>query len=35
LKRDISLGELYETAQNRGTTPEDVAQQLGIKGPLY
>ena len=35
LKRDISLGELYETAQNRGTTPEDVANQLGIKGPLY
>lgn len=35
LKRDISLGELYETAQNRGTTPEDVASQLGIKGPLY
>jgi len=35
LKRDVSIAELYETAQNRGTTPEDVAQQLGIKGSLY
>lgn len=35
LKRDVSVAELYETAQNRGTTPEDIANQLGIKGPLY
>lgn len=35
LKRDVSIAELYETAQNRGTTPEDIANQLGIKGSLY
>ena len=31
LKREVSIAEIYETAQNRGTTPEDVMQQLGIK----
>lgn len=35
LKREVSIAELYETAQNRGTTPEDIANQLGIKGSLY
>lgn len=31
LKREVSIAEIYETAQNRGTAPEDVMQQLGIK----
>jgi len=35
LKRDVSIAEIYETAQNRGTTPEDVMNQLGIKGLPY
>ena len=30
LKRKVSVAEIYETAQNRGITPEDVKQQLGI-----
>lgn len=30
LKREVSIAEIYETAQNRGTTPEDIMQQLGI-----
>ena len=29
-ERDISVAEIYETAQNRGMTPGEVAQQLGI-----
>lgn len=35
LKREVSIAEIYETAQNRGTTPEDVMNQLGIKGLPY
>ena len=35
LKRKVSIAEIYETAQNRGITPEDVAAQLGIKEALF
>lgn len=28
--RKVTVAEIYETAQNRGITPEDVMQQLGI-----
>ena len=31
LDRDISIAEIYETAQNRGLTPEDVRRQLGVE----
>lgn len=31
LGRSVSMAEIYETAQNRGITPEDVKQQLGIQ----
>jgi hypothetical protein len=30
LKRKVSVAEIYETSQNRGITPEEVAQQLGL-----
>lgn len=33
LGRKITVGEIYETAQNRGLAPEDVAAQLGVKLP--
>lgn len=29
-KRKISIVEIYETAQNRGITPEEVAEKLGV-----
>lgn len=35
LKRKVTIAEIYETAQNRGITPEDVANQLGIDGALF
>lgn len=35
LKRNISIAEIYETAQNRSITPEEVAQQLGVSGELF
>lgn len=35
LKRKVTIAEIYETAQNRGITPEDVATQLGIKEALF
>lgn len=35
LGRPVTIAEIYETAQNRGTTPEEIAQQLGIDGDLY
>jgi len=35
LKRKVTIAEIYETAQNRGITPEDVAAQLGIEGALF
>ena len=35
LKRKVTIAEIYETAQNRGITPEDVAAQLGIEGGLF
>ena len=31
LKRKVSIAEIYETAQNRGITPEEVKSQLGIQ----
>ena len=34
-KRKVTVAELYEAAQNRGITPEEVAQQLGIKTGLF
>ena len=30
LKRKVSIAEIYETAQNRGVTPEEIKAQLGI-----
>jgi hypothetical protein len=30
LNRSVSVAEIYETAQNRGISPEEVIQQLGI-----
>ena len=35
LKRSVSVAEIYETAQNRGVTPEEVAAQLGIESGLF
>ena len=31
----VTISEIYETAQNRGMTPEAVAEQLGIQGDLF
>lgn len=31
LGREVSIAEIYSTAQNRGITPEDVKAQLGIE----
>ena len=30
LNRKVSVAEIYETAQNRGVTPEEVIQRLGL-----
>ena len=35
LERSVSIAEIYETAQNRNTTPEEIAQQLGITTGLF
>lgn len=35
LNRDVSVAEIYATAQSRGLTPEDVMSQLGIQGGIY
>jgi len=35
LNRSVSVAEIYETAQNRGVTPEEVASQLGVEGGLF
>ncbi len=35
LSRDITLAEIYATAQNRGMTPEEVAKMLGVEGGLF
>jgi len=35
LDRNVTIAELYETAQNRGISPEDVATQLGIDMGLF
>jgi hypothetical protein len=35
LKREVSIAEIYETAQNRGVTPEQILEQLGIEDKLF
>ncbi len=34
-KRKVSVAEIYETAQNRSITPEEVAQKLGINDARF
>lgn len=34
-RREVSVSEIYATAQELGTTPEDIASQLGIEGDLF
>lgn len=35
LNREVSVAEIYETAQAEGNTPEDVISDLGIQGNLF
>jgi hypothetical protein len=30
IKTKVTVAEIYETAQNRGITPEEVAEKLGV-----
>lgn len=35
LGSDVTVGEIYQTAQDTGDTPEQVMEKLGIKGDIF